>query len=77
MGWVWLIVSIITFSISLYIIGKSEDKDRDNWIGPALMISALWPLILVFVILLGPFVGFYWLGVVHRKKKKEKSELNK
>jgi hypothetical protein len=73
MGWIWLIVAAILMAIGLYILGRLDIWGNDTaeafWC--IFLGSLLWPLVLTAVIIFGPFVGFYVLGVRQREKKAE------
>jgi Tfp pilus assembly protein PilO len=84
MFWLWFIIAAICFSVSLYVIGRSDEDDVGGLAGGALVISALWPVVLILIIVvliliiaIGPFYWFYWLGEKHKKKQEEKSKSNK
>lgn len=71
----WLIVFMLLFAISMYIIGRLEGGNEDDKFtlsGTAFVGSLLWPIVLTAVIIFGPFIGMYLLGERHREKRKEK-----
>ena len=76
MGSIWLIVAAILMAVGLYILGRLDiwgnDKAGAFWC--IFLGSMFWPLILTAVIIFGPFVGFYLLGVRQREKKAESLE---
>lgn len=74
MGWLWLIISIVIFAISMYALGR-WDNNHDDKVGfiPAIAaLSAVWPFLLAIVIVIGPFLGLFFLGEYVREKKNEK-----
>jgi chromate transport protein ChrA len=76
----WLIVAVIILGAGIYRIGAMNErasvKNDAFWL--TLTVSVLWPLVLIFAIIAGPFAGLYWLGERKRKKlKKEESTNNK
>jgi hypothetical protein len=80
MFWLWLIVAITIISVGVYVLGVLDwDEDQKVGLFWAIFIGALlWPLVLIAAVIVGPFVGLFWLG--HRKRqklKKEKSTTNK
>jgi RsiW-degrading membrane proteinase PrsW (M82 family) len=69
--WLYLIGVVIVGVIGLYFIGKA-DVDQDESIGmgfTAILVSALWPLILTLVVIALPFVGAFMLGKRNSRKK--------
>lgn len=73
MFWLWLIVAILLIAIGSYRVG-TIDWDVDQKIGVFWTIffgALLWPLVLVVVIIIGPFYGLFWLGERKRQKLKE------
>ena len=40
MGWLWLIIAIITFAVSMYIIGRHFSDDQD--VGGCAFIGGEW-----------------------------------
>lgn len=79
MGWLWLIIAIITFAVSMYIIGRhfSDDQDVGGFIFAATLGSVAWPLILAVVVVFGPFFGLFYLGAYRAEKAKENSKKSK
>jgi chromate transport protein ChrA len=80
MFWLWLIVAITIISVGVYVLGVLDwDEDQKVGLFWAIFIGALlWPLVLIAAVIVGPFVGLFWLG--HRKREKlekEKSTDNK
>ncbi len=74
MGWLWLIVAIILLAVGLYILGRFDfGVDTAGVFWCIFLGSLFWPLVLTAVIIFGPFVGLYVLGVRQREKKAEKS----
>ena len=72
MFWLWLIVAILLIAVGSYFLG-TLDESEDNKVGIFWMIvigSALWPLVLTAVIIIGPFFGLFWLGDRNREKRK-------
>ena len=74
MFWLWLIVAIVLFAVFTYNIGRFDLGDGDPvglfWV--SLFGCLLWPLVLIAVIIVGPFYGLYWLG--DRKRQKLKNQ---
>ena len=79
MGWLWLIIAIITFAVSMYIIGRhfSDDQDVGGFIFAATLGSVAWPLILAVVVVFGPFFGLFYLGAKRAEKAKENKNTKK
>lgn len=80
MFWLWLIIAIVIFAVATYCIGRFDLDDGDPagllWV--CFIGSLLWPLVLVVVVIGGPFVGLFWLGDRKRQKLKEAAkETNK
>ena len=75
MGWLWLIIAIIIFAVSMYLIGRylADESEVGGFITAAVIGSLLWPVILVAVIVLGPFFGLFYMGAKRAEKAKEKS----
>jgi uncharacterized membrane protein len=74
MGLVWLIVAIILLAVGLYILGRFDFGNDVAGVFWCIFLGSLfWPLILTAVIVFGPFVGLYVLGVRQRNKKQEKA----
>jgi chromate transport protein ChrA len=76
MGSIWLIVTAILMAVGVYMLGRLDVPGND-WAGVFWCIflgSLFWPLVLTAVIIFGPFVGFYLLGVRQREKKAESLE---
>ena len=75
MGWLWLIIAIIFFAVSMYLIGRflSDEPDVNSIMWVAGFASILWPLVLTAAIVIGPFFGLFYLGAKRAEKAKEKS----
>jgi len=75
MGWLWLIIAITIFAVSMYLIGRylADESEVGGFITAAVIGSLLWPGILAVAIVLGPFIGLYFLGAKRAEKAKEKS----
>jgi multisubunit Na+/H+ antiporter MnhC subunit len=70
MGWIWLIVAIILLAAGLYVFGRFDfGDDTFGLFWCVILGSLLWPLVLTAIVIFGPFVGVYALGVRHRNKK--------
>ena len=70
MGWLWLIIAIILLAVGLYILGRFDfGNDMAGVFWCIFLGSLFWPLVLTAVIIFGPFVGLYVLGVRQRNKK--------
>jgi hypothetical protein len=70
MGWIWLIVAIILLAVGLYILGRFDfGDDAFGLFWCVFLGSWLWPLVLTAIVIFGPFVGLYVLGVRQREKK--------
>lgn len=69
--WLWMIISVLLFAASSYILGTLDvnEDDKIGLMGVVFFGALLWPLILAIVILVGPFVGLFWLGQRKRKAK--------
>lgn len=80
MFWLWLIVALLIIAIGSYRVGML-DWDEDQKIGLFLYIaigSLVWPLVLALAIVIGPFIGLYWLGDRRRRQLEEAAkETNK
>ena len=77
MFWSWLIVAILIIAISAYVMGAlSWDEDVKVGVSWVILFGALlWPLVLTAVIVVGPFVGLFWLG--DRRRQKLEDQRNK
>lgn len=75
MGWLWLIIAVIIFAVSMYLIGRylSDENDQGAIFGAAVVVSFAWPLVVTAIIIFGPFVGLYYIGAKRAEKTKEKS----
>ena len=75
MGWLWLIIAIIIFAVSMYLIGRylADESEVGGFITAAVIGSLLWPVIVVAAIVLGPFFGLFYVGAKRAEKAKEKS----
>lgn len=75
MGWLWLIIAIIIFAVSMYLIGRyaADEPDANSLMWVAGFASILWPLVLTAIIIFGPFAGLYYIGAKRAEKAKEKS----
>ena len=80
MFWLWLIVAVFLLGFYVYKLGVSN-IDNDEKFGMFWILAFIaigWPVVLVSVLIVGPFAGLFWLG--HRKReklKKEESTTNK
>lgn len=74
MLWLWLIVTVILFAVSMFALGYIDDVDKVGLFWCAFLGSLFWPIVLTAVLIFGPFVGFYWLGDRKRKQRLEKKE---
>lgn len=72
MGWLWLIITIILFAVSMYLIGRYA-ADEPHLMAATFVGSLLWPLVLTAIIIFGPFAGLYYIGAKRAEKAKEKS----
>lgn len=72
MFWLWLIIAIVLFAVSTYCVGRFDLRDDDPagllWV--CFLGSLAWPLVLMAVLVAGPFAGLFWLGDRAREKKK-------
>ena len=80
MFWLWLIVAVLLLGFYVYKLGVSNiDNDEKFGLFWILVVIAIgWPVVLVSVLIVGPFFGLFWLG--HRKREKlekEESTTNK
>lgn len=75
--WLWLIIAVILFAISMFALGYLDDNDKGALFWGAFFGSLLWPIIFTAVLIFGPFVGFYWLGERKRKQRLEKENSTK
>ena len=77
MFWSWLIVAILIIAIGAYVMGAlSWDDDVKVGVSWVILFGALlWPFVLASVIVVGPFVGLFWLG--DRRRQKLEEERNK
>ena len=80
---IYLIVAILIIAGSFYYAGQWE-HDRNSYqffdrqsqiVISGLWVGGLWPVVLFLTIILGPFVGLYYLG--ERKKTKAKNAAKK
>jgi hypothetical protein len=76
--WLWMIISVLLFAAGSYILGTLDvnEDDKIGLMGVAFFGALLWPLILAIAIVVGPFVGLFWLGQ-RKRMQKEKSTKNK
>ena len=80
MFWFWLIIAIIIFAVSMYLIGRylaDEVEFLGGFITAAVFGSLFWPVIVVAAIVLGPFFGLYYLGARRAEKAKENKNTKK
>lgn len=74
MFWLWVFIAIILFGVSMYLIGRYADEyDQEGLMWASGFASIAWPLVLMAVIIAGPFFGLYYLGAKRAEKAKEKS----
>jgi uncharacterized BrkB/YihY/UPF0761 family membrane protein len=75
----WPIGTLILFAVFCYVLGRNlDDKDRNDSAGlffVAFMASLVWPLIIAFLIVFGPFYGLYQYGTHRRKTALEKKKM--
>ena len=80
MFWLWLIVAVLLFGFYVYKLGVSN-IDNDEKFGMFWILAFIaigWPVVLVSVLIVGPFAGLFWLGERKREKlEKEESTTNK
>ena len=70
MGWLWLIITVIIFAVSMYALGRWDtNQEKFSFIPAIIGLSAAWPFILAISIVIGPFLGLYFLGEYVREKK--------
>lgn len=76
---IYLIVAALIVAYSFYYAGQWEKPDgwaffddQAEVIKCGLASALFWPIILTFVIVVGPFAGFFYLG--ERKRKKINAE---
>lgn len=79
MFWLWLIVAILLIAVGSYALGRNDyDVDVVGMFWIIFIASLLWPAVLLAIMVVGPFLGLYWLGDRKRQKlEKEKSTDNK
>lgn len=80
MFWLWLIVALLIIAIGSYRVGMLDwDEDQKvNLLWCIAIGSLVWPLVLALVIIVGPFIGLYWLGDRRRRQLEEAAkETNK
>ena len=69
MFWLWLIVAVLLLGFYVYKLGAAnidnDEKFGMFWI--LVFIAIGWPVVLVSALIVGPFVGVYYLG--HRKRE--------
>lgn len=78
MFWLWLIIAILLIAVGSYVLGRI-DVDYDDAVGLFWAIffgSLFWPAVLLAVMIVGPFYGFYWLGNRKREKLMEKESVD-
>ena len=75
MGELWLIITIIIFAVSMYLIGRylADEPDANSFMWVAGFASILWPLVLTAAVIIGPFFGLFYVGAKRAEKAKEKS----
>lgn len=73
MGWLWLIIAVIIFAVSMYLIGRylADENEQGAIVFTAIVGSLLWPLLLAAAIVFGPFFGLYFLGTKRAEKAKK------
>lgn len=77
MVWLWLIITVIIFAVSMYLIGRYlavEQEEEGGFITAAVIGSLLWPVILAAGIVFGPFFGLFYIGAKRAEKAKEKKK---
>jgi chromate transport protein ChrA len=69
MFWLWFIVAVLLLGFYVYKLGLSNiDNDEKFSMFLILVCIAIgWPVVLVSALIVGPFVGVYYLG--HRKRE--------
>ena len=80
MFWLWLIVALLIIAIGSYRVGMLDwDEDQKLNLFWCIAIGSLvWPLVLALAIVIGPFIGLYWLGDRRRRQLEEAAkETNK
>lgn len=82
MAWfevLWLVVGILIMGgVSLFVGLKAESHKLDgedvvSILGGTAVAIAFFPFIVILALVVGPFVGLYFLGVYLRNKKTSKS----
>ncbi len=56
---VYFLIALIGIITASFYGGYSGESDAAIGLG---VLSAFWPLVLLVVIVVGPFAGIYWLG---------------
>lgn len=80
MFWLWLIVALLIIAIGSYRVGMLDwDEDQKLNLFWCIAIGSLvWPVVLALAIVIGPFIGLYWLGDRRRRQLEEAAkETNK
>ena len=67
---VWIVGVVILGSIAAYYLGQMDDYDREDYTWVLIGAVIFWPVVLIVVAILAPFVIPFTLGA--RKKNKDK-----
>lgn len=76
MFWLYLIIAVALLGFGVYRLGVVDmaDHDREGLVWIIGFVAIGWPVVLAGVIVFGPFVGLYALGVRKRNARKAAKE---
>ena len=70
----YIIITILLGLVAGYKFGKADDMWQNEVAAPLFFSVLFWPLILVIVIVLGPFFFAYYLGEKAKDKANKQKE---
>ena len=79
----YLVIAFIVLAYTFYYAGQWERpgkgvyfQDTNDIIKTGVTAAFFWPFLLVIGVIIGPFIGFYYLGERKRKKIKAKKAVD-
>ena len=74
---VYLLGVVILGAFCAYRLGQADVRTRDEVASIFLVVTLLWPFVLIFALLAGPFIGMYYLGDRSKRKRIEEEKNRK